>query len=138
MLHTTTPGSSRNWGHVHVLKATFDGNSGLNWLNAAAVGGDYVVLYLEHGDSERVSQVMMGRQQHFAVVSVQIHTGQQVQLWVDPVQPLVRQVWRRGRKGERSPQGNSNGPVAKPSIFCDMRKHTKTRGSEKWNWLEEL
>lgn len=43
-------------------------------------GSDYVVPYLKDGDSEGVSQVMMGGQQHFAVVSVQIHAGQQMQL----------------------------------------------------------
>lgn len=74
MLCSTTVGSGRNWCHMCFLKATADENSGLSWLNAA----DYVLVYLEHGDSKRVSQVMMGRQQHFAVVSVQIHTGQQV------------------------------------------------------------
>lgn len=44
------------------------------------VHSDYMVPYLKDGDSEGVSQVMMGGQQHFAVVSIQIHAGQQMQL----------------------------------------------------------
>lgn len=48
--------------------------------------------YLEHSEGEGVSQVVMGGQQHFAVVSIQIHTGQQVQLRVHPVETPVRQV----------------------------------------------
>lgn len=106
------------------LKAKSDGRWGLSWLNAAVRGSDHAVPYLKDGDSEGVSQVMMGGQQHFAVVSVQIHAGQQMQLWVDPVQTLVWQVWRRGRKGERSSQEIIKGAVATPSIFCGRRKHT--------------
>lgn len=51
-----------------------------------------ILLYLEHGEGEGVSQVVMGGQQHLAVVPVQIHAGQQVQLGVHPVETPVRQV----------------------------------------------
>lgn len=43
----------------------------------------------------------MGGQQDFPVVSVQIHTGQQVQLGVHPVKTPVGQVWE-DRKGTKS------------------------------------
>lgn len=51
-----------------------------------------ILLYLEHSEGEGVSQVVMGGEQHFAVVSIQIHTGEQVQLGVHPVETPVRQV----------------------------------------------
>lgn len=106
-----------------------------------------IILYLEHSESERVSQVVMRWQKHFAVVSIQIHTGQQVQLGVNPVETPVRQVWEDGGGREREQnqggketkegdewreRGHSkrkglgwevyecNGPVATPSIFSDM------------------
>lgn len=48
--------------------------------------------YLEDSERERVPQVVMGGQQHSAVVSVQIHAWQQVQLGVHPVETSVGQV----------------------------------------------
>lgn len=42
----------------------------------------------------------MGGQQHFAVVSVQIHTGQQVQLGVHPVETPVGQVCEEIKRGK--------------------------------------
>lgn len=51
-------------------------------------------LYLEHCEGEGVSKVGMGGEQHFAVVSIQIHTWQQVQLGVHPVETPVRQIWQ--------------------------------------------
>lgn len=56
-------------------------------------------MYLKHSEGEGVSQVVMGGQQHFAVVSVQVHTGQQVQLGVHPVQTSVGQVCEEIKKG---------------------------------------
>lgn len=56
------------------------------------VYGFCVFLYLEHGEGEGVSELLMGGQQHFAVVSIQIHAGQQVQFGIHPVQTPVRQV----------------------------------------------
>lgn len=55
-------------------------------------------LYLKHGEGEWMSKVVMGGQQHFAVVSVQIHARQQVQLGVHPVETSVGQIWQRVEK----------------------------------------
>lgn len=60
-----------------------------------------MLLYLKHREGEGVSEVVMRGQQHFAVVSIQIHTGQQVQLGVHPVETPVRQVWEDGGRRER-------------------------------------
>lgn len=59
--------------------------------------------YLEDGEGKRVAQVVLGGQQHPAVVSIQVHAGQQVQLGVDPVEAAVGQVW----SGRRRPDGET-------------------------------
>lgn len=64
--------------------------------------------YLEHSEGEGVSQVVMGGEQHFAVVSIQIHTGQQVQLWVHPVETPVRQVWEEEESENKTKEENKN------------------------------
>lgn len=47
----------------------------------------------------------MGGEQHFAVVSVQIHTWQQVQLGVHPVETPVRQIWQDADEKRAKPRG---------------------------------
>lgn len=87
-----------------------------------------VLLYLEHGEGEGVSQVVVGGQQHFAVVSIQIHTGQQVQLGVHPVETPVRQVWEDGggRDGEQNQGGKGKG---------EKRRERETNGErERGHW----
>lgn len=62
--------------------------------------------YLKDGEGKRVAQVVLGGQQHSAVVSVQVHAGQQVQLGVHPVETAVGQVcWGGEKETQRRQRG---------------------------------
>lgn len=56
-----------------------------------------VNFYLKHSDSQRVSQLVFVNDDGVSASSLHVNTGEGVQLGVNPVQPLVQQVWGGGR-----------------------------------------
>lgn len=68
------------------------------------------LLYLKDSEGKGVAQVVMRGQQHFAVVTIEIHAGQQVQLGVHPIKSSVGQVWEHvGEGGESEREQNQEG-----------------------------
>lgn len=93
--------------------------------STALINHDCVLIstpaYLKHSEGKRVSQVVMGGQQHFAVVSVQIHAGQQVQLGVHPVQTPVGQVCEEIKRGKEKRKKERERRMERERSFREKR-----------------
>lgn len=88
-----------------------DQSSGITaWSDSLHLNLNSQLLYLKDSEGKGVAQVVMRGQQHFAVVTIEIHAGQQVQLGVHPIKSSVGQVWEHvGEGGESEREQNQEG-----------------------------
>lgn len=87
-----------------------DQSSGITaWSNSLHLNLNSQLLYLKDSEGKGMAQVVMRGEQHFAVVTIEIHAGQQVQLGVHPVKSSVGQVWEHAGKGESEREQNQEG-----------------------------
>lgn len=87
-----------------------DQSSGITaWSDSLHLNLNSQLLYLKDSEGKGMAQVVMRGEQHFAVVTIEIHAGQQVQLGVHPVKSSVGQVWEHAGKGGERERTKSRG-----------------------------